>query len=177
MEYACEWVKKNLGKDTPSTPYPCEWVKEHWDDETKQPPYPCVALQNYFGTQQLAVTPAAATKDSYWGTNVSAMQSNIEIDGDKITGTLKYLDEGQLVTDWGAGNFLALKFTVPEQATSCKVGLDPSEGSGLVELDEDKDGVFKITDNEVQKFVVVTTDGVHTLRQEFSLADLTCLDE
>ena len=105
------------------------------------------------------------------------MQTSIAVADGAITGTLKYLSSGALATDWGAGNFLALKFTVPEQATSCKVGLDPSEGSGLVELDEDKDGVFKITDNETQKFVIVTTDGVHTLRQEFSLADLTCLDE
>lgn len=177
MEYACEWVKKNLDKDTPSTPYPCEWVKEHWDDETKQPPYPCVALQNYFSTQQLAVTPAAATKDSYWGTAVSDMQSGISVTGNKITGTLKYLDEGQLVTDWGAGNFLALKFTVPTQATSCRVGLDPSQGSGLVELDNDKDGVFKITDKDTQKFVIVTTDGKYTLTQVFDLSELTCQTE
>lgn len=177
MEYACEWVKKNVGKDTPSTPYPCEWVKEHWDDETKQPPYPCVALQNYFGTQQLAVTPAAATKDAYWGTSVSDMQTGITVTGDKITGTLKYLDEGQLVTDWGAGNFLALKFTVPTQATSCRVGLDPSEGSGLVELDSDKDGVFKITNKDTQRFVIVTTDGKYTLTQVFDLSELTCETE
>ena len=105
------------------------------------------------------------------------MQSNIAIANGKITGTLKYLDEGQLVTDWGAGNFMALKFTVPDGATSCKVGLDPSVSSGLVELDEDKDGVFKVTDNETQKFVIVTTDGTHTLRQEFDLSELVCQTE
>lgn len=128
-------------------------------------------------TQALAVIPEAATKASYWGTAVSAMQSNIAIANGKITGTLKYLDEGQLVTDWGAGNFIALKFTVPDGATSCKVGLDPSVSSGLVELDEDKDGVFKVTDNETQKFVIVTTDGTHTLRQEFDLSELVCQTE
>ena len=105
------------------------------------------------------------------------MQSDIAIEGDKITGTLKYLDEGQLVTDWGAGNFMALKFTVPEQATSCKVGLDPSQGSGLVELDNDKDGVFKVTNKETQRFVIVTTDGEYTLRQEFDLSELICETE
>lgn len=177
MNYCCEWVKNNIDKETVDTQYPCEWVKQHWADDTKEAPYPCVWLENYFETQNLTVTVAAATKSAYWGTNVSDMQSDIAVADGKITGTLKYLDSGQLVTDWGAGNFMALKFTVPEQATSCKVGLDPSEGSGLVELDDDKDGVFKVTDNEEQKFVVVTTDGVHTLRQEFSLADLTCLDE
>ena len=177
MEYSCVWVEKNLGAETPSQPYPCEWVKAHWSDVTKSAPYPCKALENYFESQKLAVTPAAATKASYWGTAVSAMQSNIAIADGKITGTLKYLDEGQLVTDWGAGNFMALKFTVPDGATSCKVGLDPSVSSGLVELDEDKDGVFKVTDNETQKFVIVTTDGTYTLRQEFDLSELVCQTE
>ena len=96
--------------------------------------------------------------------------------GSKITGTLKYLSSGQLVTDWGAGNFLALKFTdVPETATSVKVGLDPSQGSGLVELlgDPDMNGVFKITNKYVQKFVVVTTDGKTTTEQRFDLSGLT----
>ena len=96
--------------------------------------------------------------------------------GSKITGTLKYLSSGQLVTDWGAGNFLALKFTdVPETATSVKVGLEPSQGSGLVELlgDPDMNGVFKITNKYVQKFVVVTTDGKTTTEQRFDLSGLT----
>ena len=105
------------------------------------------------------------------------MQSGITVTGDEITGTLKYLDEGQLVTDWGAGNFIALKFTVPDGATSCKVGLNPTQGSGMQELDEDKDGVFKITDNATQKLVVVTTNGQYTLTQEFDLSELTCETE
>ena len=105
------------------------------------------------------------------------MQSDIAVADGAITGTLKYLDEGQLVTDWGAGNFIALKFTVPAQATSCKVGLDPSQGSGLVELDDDKDGVFKVTDKDTQKFMIVTTDGTYTLTQEFDLSGLTCETE
>ena len=177
MEISCVWVEKNLGAETPSQPYPCEWVAKHWSDVTKSAPYPCEALKNYFETQKLVVTVAAATKDSYWGTAVSAMQSGITVTGDKITGTLKYLDEGQLVTDWGAGNFIALKFTVPDGATSCKVGLNPTQGSGMQELDEDKDGVFKITDNATQKLVVVTTNGQYTLTQEFDLSELTCETE
>lgn len=177
MFYACEWVKKVVTSGTATQPYPCKWVEDNWNKETKQTPYPCEALEDYFLTQALAVTPAAATKASYGGTAVSAMQSDIAVADGKITGTLKYLDEGQLVTDWGAGNFMALKFTVPDNATSCKVGLDSSEGSGLVELNEDKDGVFKVTDNETQRFVIVTTDGTHTLRQEFDLSELVCQDE
>lgn len=96
--------------------------------------------------------------------------------GGKITGTLKYLSSGQLVTDWGAGNFLALKFSdIPATATSVKVGLEPSQGSGLVELinDPDKNGAFKITNKFVQKFKVVTTDGTETTEQLFDLSGLT----
>lgn len=176
MEYACEWVKQNLGEQTPSQPYPCEWVKAHWSDATKTAPYPCVALQSYFETQKLTVTPAAAT-GTYWGTATSAMQSDIAIANGAITGTLKFLDSGALVTDWGEGNFMALKFTVPSGATSCKVGLSPSVSSGLVELDDDKDGVFKVTDKDTQKFVIVTTNGQYTLTQEFDLSGLTCETE
>lgn len=175
MSFGCEWLDNVTLQSDGS--FPCVYVKENWSKETLPTPYPCLAIENYVATQALAVTPAAATKASYWGTAVSAMQSDIAIANGKITGTLKYLDEGQLVTDWGEGNFMALKFTVPDGATSCKVGLDPSVSSGLVELDEDKDGVFKVTDNETQKFVIVTTDGAHTLRQEFDLSELVCQTE
>lgn len=177
MEFDCTWIAENFDKETPSQPYGCEWLKAHWADATKSAPYPCIFAQDYFETQKLTVTPAAATKDSYWGTAVSAMQSNIDIADGAITGTLKFLDSGQLVTDWGEGNFMALKFTVPSGATSCKVGLSPSEGSGLVELDDDKDGVFKVTNKDTQKFVIVTTNGQYTLTQEFDLSGLTCETE
>lgn len=175
MSYGCEWLDNVTLQSSGS--FPCVYVKENWSGETLPTPYPCLAIENYVATQALAVTPAAATAASYWGTAVSAMQSNIAIANGKVTGTLKYLDEGQLVTDWGAGNFMALKFTVPDGATSCKVGLDPSVSSGLVELDEDKDAVLKVTDNETQKLVIVTTDGTHTLRQEFDLSELVCQTE
>ena len=95
-----------------------------------------------------------------------------------ITGTLKYLESGQLVTDWGEGNFLALKFTNnnPDKIKTIKVGLDPSQGSGLVPLDEDMNGVFKITDKDTQKFVVESYDEEDKLlsRDEYSLDELWC---
>lgn len=175
MSYGCEWLDNATLQSSGS--FPCEYVKENWSEETLPTPYPCLAIKNYVATQALAVTPAAATKESYWGTAVSAMQSNIAIANGAITGTLKFLDSGALVTGWGEGNFMALKFTVPSGATSCKVGLSPSVSSGLVELDDDKDGVFKVTDKDTQKFVIVTTNGQYTLTQEFDLSGLTCETE
>ena len=105
------------------------------------------------------------------------MQENVNIANKNITGTLKYLSTGQLVNAWGAGNFIALKFTdIVPNATSVKVGLDPSYGGGLVEIidDPDKNGAFKITDKDSQVFVVEITDGVETIRTEYTLSGLTC---
>jgi len=114
---------------------------------------------------------------SMFGTPVSDLQANDVVVADgAITGTLKKLESGALVDSWGEGHFIALKFTdIDANATSVKVGLDPSQGSGLVEIinDPDRNGAFKVTDKDAQKFVVVTTtpDGEKT--QKFSLSGLT----
>ena len=109
-------------------------------------------------------------------TLVSDIQTGVVVNGNKITGTLKYLTEGAIAGYWGAGNFLALKFANPDpKATSIKVGLDPSQGSGLVELlgDPDFNCVAKITNKATQKFKIVTTDGTKTTTQLFDLSGLT----
>lgn len=112
-----------------------------------------------------------------FGYHVSDLQNNdVTVTDGKITGTLKYIDEGSLADTWGAGNFVALKFTdLDADAVSVKVGLDPSQGSGLVEIidDPDKNGAFKVTNKNTQKFKVVqeTEDG-RTLTQTFDLSEL-----
>ena len=113
-------------------------------------------------------------------TLVSDIQTGVVVNGNKITGTLKYLTEGALPDYWGAGNFLVLKFANPDpKATSVKVGLDPSEGSGLVELlgDPDFNCAAKITNKATQKFKIVTTDGTKTTTQLFDLSGLTVESE
>lgn len=115
-----------------------------------------------------------------WGTSVSDMQTGVTVGTKKITGTLKYLDTGVLARDWGAGNFMALKFSdIDSDATSVLVGLEPSAGSGLVELinDPDKNGVFKISDKDTQKFVVIQSDGVFKLKQTYDLSELVVQGE
>lgn len=116
---------------------------------------------------------------SMFGTLVSDLQDGVAISGNAITGTLKYLDSGALVDTWGAGNFIALKFSnLDPNATSVKVGLDPSQGSGLVEIitDPDRNGAFKVTNKDTQVFKVVSTDGTTTKTDTYSLAGLTLLD-
>ena len=112
-----------------------------------------------------------------FGTNVSDIQTGVNVASGAITGTLKYLSDSDndIVKTWGAGNFIALKFSdIDAKATSVKVGLDPSAGSGLVEIidDPDKNGVFKISDKSTQVFKVVTTDGANTKEATYSLSGL-----
>ena len=123
---------------------------------------------------------AEAAGTELFGTAVSDMQTDVTVSGNAITGTLKYIDSGALADGWGAGNFLALKFTnIPATATSVKVGLDPSQSSGLVEIidDPDKNGTFKITDKDTQVFKVVTTDGTNTKTDTYTLSGLVCETE
>lgn len=125
----------------------------------------------------LTVAPES-DEATLFGTPVSDMQTGLNVANSAITGTLKYIDSGTLATDWGAGNFMALKFTnIDEDATSVKVGMEPSMGSGLVEIltDPDKNGVFKVT-NKSQKFVVVSTVNGFTNKQIYDLSGLTLLN-
>ena len=112
---------------------------------------------------------------SLFGRKVKTMQTGITIADGAITGTLKYISSGAIAQDWGPGNFLCLK--VPDADITnmtVKVGLNPSQGSGLVALDADKNGVFKVTDKDLQKFVVLQQDGVNTKIQTFDLSGLIC---
>ena len=123
------------------------------------------------------VTVSAVDSDfDFWGTTASDIQSGITVMGNTITGTLKKLESGQLVTDWGEGYFLGLAFTgIDERASQCLVGLEPSQGSGLVDIipDPDKVGVFKITDKDTQKLVVISRDPSGTgTKQVFDLSEL-----
>lgn len=123
---------------------------------------------------------AESQSTQIYDTAVSDIQdSDVAVNGNKIVGTLKYLEDGPIAGYWGDGNFLALKFSdVDPRATSIKVGLNPSEGSGLVELlgDPDMNGVFKITDKTTQKFRVVITDGHVTKTTDYDLSGLTLED-
>lgn len=129
-----------------------------------------------FGSSNVTLATPTANTD-FWGTKTSDMQTSVAVADGAITGTLKKLTSGQLVTDWGEGYFLSLKFTKNNaKITDIKVGLDPSVSSGLVSLDADMLGVFKITDKDAQKFVVISTDGEVSFKQTYDLSGLTLQD-
>ena len=126
-----------------------------------------------FGSSNVTLATPTANTD-FWGTKTSDMQSSVAVANGAITGTLTKLTSGQLVTDWGEGYFLSLKFTKDNaKITDIKVGLDPSVSSGLVSLDADMLGVFKITNKDAQKFVVISTDGEVSFKQTYDLSGLT----
>lgn len=128
----------------------------------------------------LASVTVQADDGIAFGVQASQMQSNLRVSNGAILGTLKYLDgDNAIVNDWGAGNFMFLKFKdLDPNATSVKVGMDPSVSSGLVEIinDPDKNGVFKVTNKDTQVFKVVSTDGTSTKTQTFRLSALECLN-
>lgn len=104
------------------------------------------------------------------------IQHGIKVQGNDITGTIDFIqgglaDSGPLAGD---GFFIALAVSdIDASATSCKVGLEPSTETGLVEIidDPDKWGVFKVL-NRSQNFVVLTSDGTHSLKQTFDLSNV-----
>ena len=125
----------------------------------------------------VTVEPEAGTTVSPWDATkkVSDIQENIVVGEDKITGVLKFVKGGIAPSGIlaGDGYFLALKFSdVDASATSKKVGLVPSAGSGLVELDSDMNAFMKISDINSQIFEVVITDGTRSGVQKFDLSGL-----
>lgn len=129
--------------------------------------------------KEVTLTGETGTKKLF-NTTVSDMQTGVIVKDGYVSGNLKYLTEGELVKKFGEGNFIGLKFdNLDPAATSVKVGLEPSSGSGLVEIkdDPDKNGAFKITDKAAQKFVIVSTDGENTTKQAYDLSGLFCQDQ
>lgn len=108
----------------------------------------------------------------------SDMQSDVVVSGNTISGDLKFIEGGLSPSGALAGDgwFVALKWTDPDTdhgVTSLKVGLRPSAtGMDLQECidDTDRNGVFKITPELDQVFIVeqANADGKKT-RQVFDL--------
>ena len=97
--------------------------------------------------------------------------------GTKITGTLKLFDGWASGPLAGEGYFMALTCDdIPETATAVKVGLVPSQDTGMVELDSDKDAVFKISDKRRQQLRVDVIAGGKTTSTAYDLSGLTLTD-
>lgn len=125
------------------------------------------ALAGIEGLDDVTIEPDAQSNE-YWGTAVSDMQgTDLAIAGRAITGTLKYVASGQLVTDWGEHHFMALKFTDPNHADTVKVGIN-----GSVALDPDMIAVIAVHDTTKPLKVISEKDGIKKT-QVYDLSGLT----
>ena len=112
------------------------------------------------------------------------MQTSVAVANGAITGTLKFIEGGLSPSGplAGDGYFLALKWSNPDTSAgvdSLKVGLVPSSsGMDLVECldDLDRNGVFKITNKNKQKLVIVQSGNGKSRTQNFDLSQLTLDD-
>ena len=140
------------------------------------------AFARVVNTSTFAGPAAAATAAAkMFEVNVSSMQSGVSVANGAITGTLKYMKADNGITSvWGKGNFLCLDFSATDWSaySSVMVGLDNSVSGKLVDVlaDPDKNGVFKITNKETQRFMIVATsaDGRQVHKQYFDLSGLLC---
>ena len=110
-----------------------------------------------------------------FGKNVSDLQTNVSVNGDEITGTLKYVtgytgfssNESEQ-----SGNYLALKIeTVPDDVETTVELVGGTKGP--VTLDEDMNIVLLIKNKDTQSIKVVSTDGDETVTKTFGLTGLT----
>ena len=124
----------------------------------------------------ITLTPESGAT-SLWGTPVSSIQENITITGNSISGKLKKLTSGQLVTDWGEGYFICVNWgtSLDPTTTSFKCGIVPSQGSGMQEAigDPDHSMVVKVFDKNRQDLMFIQSNATHSLTETFDLSGLT----
>lgn len=123
----------------------------------------------------LTITPTADTVTLYDGKVASDLQSNVVVTDNGISLTSKFIEGGLAESGplAGDGYFMALTWSAPgSDITSVKVGVVPSQGTGLVEgiTDPDRTIVVKLNPSVPQNFVIVSTDGVNTNTQVYPLS-------
>ena len=134
------------------------------------------AIAGFVGVGDTVVMPCKGS-DELYGAKVNTLQKEMAVSDGAITGTLKFVSGGLAPSGYlsGDGNFMALKF---ENAGSDKieVGLVPSQGSGMVTLEEDGVAVFKVAgvyQEQQQVLKVITTENGVSKTQTFDISELT----
>ena len=141
-----------------------------------------IAVVTVSALAQVEVT-ADAQSDELYGVQVSAIQKDdVTVAPGAITGTLIYQPNGMAQSGplAGAGYFMGLKFDATwANYTSVKIGLDPTAGTGLVEIknDDTHTAALKLTNKNTQKLVVVATNGTDTREERYDLSGLKYVTE
>lgn len=117
------------------------------------------------------------SSEKVFDSNVNDLQTGVSITNDNaILGSLKYLSSGALVERWGAGNFIALRFIIKDSSIKPENIKVSHSGGGLVTLDADLNGAFKIGDEITDTFIVEVTSGDEVITYEYDLTKLNIAD-
>lgn len=124
----------------------------------------------------MSIDADIAAGEDLFGKTVSDLQSGVSIDGNEISGTLKYVADysSAFSGDEASGNYIVLHFSVPEvdDATITVKVTNP------VTLDDDGIAVLRIRDKSTQTITVVASKpGFKSVTKVYSLTGLTCLSE
>ena len=85
---------------------------------------------------QKTVTVTLPTGEAY-GKNVTDLQDNIQIKGDKVSGTLKYVKEYDKFEKGAEGNFLAIEIEEAKNGDTVIAELSEPEKKGTVTLNSE----------------------------------------
>lgn len=119
----------------------------------------------------ISATDGGATK---YGLQVDALQENIQIAEDAITGKLKKVESYPQFGDKEAsspGHYLALDVEVPEGAT-VTTKIEGGTNPNYVDLTSDKFCVYRIKDKDSQKIKIKTQKGDEEVEKTYDLTGL-----
>lgn len=136
-------------------------------------PYAAIALELTYSVY-LNVEPTAGATTRY-GKQVSALQENVLVHDDYITGTLKYVTgytgfSGDAAKQ--SGYYLALDFTATDGATTTVQMLGGDSEGAPVDASSDMYAVGRIVNKRTQKIKVTTTLNGVSVSKTYSLANL-----
>lgn len=110
------------------------------------------------------------------GKTVNELQTDIVVNGDSITGTLKcvtgYTGFNGSNPEEQKGNYLALKVETSPEDTTTTVELVGGT-KGPVELDEDMNIVLLVKNKDTQSVKVTTTKNKKSITKTYELSGLT----
>ena len=101
---------------------------------------------------------------SIYGVTMNEVQSDVVAHKKSITGTSKYL-ESVNTFDMSLGHHFLILHITSTDADTIKASMEPSQTSGLVELDASGVVLFQMKDDQSQKVkIVLTKNGVDTVK-------------
>lgn len=110
-----------------------------------------------------------------YGIDADQLQSDIVIEDDQISGTLKYVTDyvGFNATEAAeqSGNYLALSLTANDGVEITTELVNGTKGPVIV---DDGICVYRITDNDLQKIKVTFTAGDNMIEKIYDLTGLNC---